>query len=72
MAVNQVDTYIRSGRYPVSMPHPFVVGRDLVGTVAAASQESSGFTPGQRVWCNSLGHGGRRAHSRHRRTRAAS
>lgn len=59
MAVNQVDTYIRSGRYPVPMPHPFVVGRDLAGTVAAASQESSGFAPGQRVWCNSLGHGGR-------------
>lgn len=58
VAVNQVDTYIRSGRYPVPMPHPFVVGRDLAGTVAAAQPES-GFTPGQRVWCNSLGHGGR-------------
>lgn len=57
-AVNQVDTYIRSGRYPVPMPSPFVVGRDLVGTVAAARPES-GFAPGQQVWCNSLGHGGR-------------
>src|SRR5581483_10985689 len=58
VAVNQVDTYIRSGRYPVPMPSPFVVGRDLVGTVAAARPES-GFAPGQQVWCNSLGHGGR-------------
>lgn len=58
VAVNQVDTYIRSGRYPVPMQYPFVVGRDLAGTVAAAQPES-GFTPGQRVWCNSLGHGGR-------------
>jgi NADPH:quinone reductase-like Zn-dependent oxidoreductase len=57
-AVNQVDTYIRAGRYATPMPVPFVVGRDLVGTVAAAGQES-GFRPGQRVWCNSLGHGGR-------------
>ena len=58
VAVNQVDTHIRAGRYPTPMPRPFIVGRDLVGTVAAASRES-GFAPGQPVWCNSLGHSGR-------------
>jgi NADPH:quinone reductase-like Zn-dependent oxidoreductase len=38
------------------MPAPFVVGRDLVGRVAAPA---GGFTLGEWVWCNSLGHGGR-------------
>lgn len=57
-AVNQVDTYVRSGRYPTPMPSPFVVGRDLVGSVAAAGA-GSGFSVGEPVWCNSLGHAGR-------------
>ena len=57
-AVNPADTFIRSGRYPTPMPLPFVVGRDLVGTVTAVCQ-GSGFAPGERVWCNSLEHGGR-------------
>ena len=34
-AANPVDTLVRSGRYPTSVPFPFVVGRDLVGTAAA-------------------------------------
>jgi NADPH:quinone reductase-like Zn-dependent oxidoreductase len=57
-ALNPADTFIRSGRYPTPMPLPFVVGRDLVGTVTAVCP-GSGFAPGERVWCNSLGHGGR-------------
>jgi NADPH:quinone reductase-like Zn-dependent oxidoreductase len=58
-AVNSAATFIRSGRYPTPMPLPFVVGRDLDGTVTAVCP-GSGFAPGERVWCNSLGHGGRR------------
>ena len=58
VAANPVDTYVRSGRYRTPLPRPFVVGRDLVGTVAEAPQ-ASGFAPGERVWCNSLGHEGR-------------
>lgn len=54
--VNLVDTFIRSGAYAVPMTFPFVVGRDLVGRVVAAA---GGFAPGELVWCNSLGHGGR-------------
>ncbi len=57
-AVKAADTFSRSGRYPTPMPLPFVVGRDLVGTVTAVCP-GSGFAPGERVWCNSLGHGGR-------------
>jgi len=57
-AVDAVDTYIRSGRRATPVTFPFVVGRDLLGTVASASA-GSGFAPGERVWCNSLGHCGR-------------
>jgi NADPH:quinone reductase-like Zn-dependent oxidoreductase len=56
--INPVDALIRSGRWPTLMPLPFVTGRDLVGTVTAAGA-GSGFSPGDRVWSNSLGHAGR-------------
>jgi NADPH:quinone reductase-like Zn-dependent oxidoreductase len=59
VAVDPVDLLVRSGAYPTPTPFPFVVGRDLVGTVAAAGSGAAGFAPGDRVWCNSLGHGGR-------------
>ena len=58
VAVNQVDTYIRSGRWPTPLPFPFVVGRDLVGTVARGDAAGI-FAPGERVWANSLGYDGR-------------
>lgn len=59
LAVNPVDAYIRSGWYPTAMPWPFIVGRDLVGTVVEIGSSVSGFTVGDTVWCNSLGHDGR-------------
>ncbi|WBB64778.1 NADPH:quinone reductase [Streptomyces sp. WMMC500] len=58
-AVNAVDTMVRSGAFRTPMDFPFVIGRDLVGTVRAASPGVPGFRAGDRVWCNSLGHGGR-------------
>lgn len=58
-AVNHVDTFIRAGRYRTPVAFPFVVGRDLVGTVAAVGSSALGFAVGDRVWCNSLGHAGR-------------
>jgi NADPH:quinone reductase-like Zn-dependent oxidoreductase len=57
--VNHVDTFVRSGRYPTPTPFPFVIGRDLVGTVVAVGPGVEGFAPGQPVWSNSMGHGGR-------------
>lgn len=59
LAVNNVDTLIRSGRYRTHTPFPFVIGRDLVGTLAASGAGVAGFAVGDRVWCNSLGHDGR-------------
>jgi len=58
VASNPVDTFVRSGRYPTRVPFPFVVGRDLVGIVAA-SGPGAPFGVGERVWANSLGHDGR-------------
>ncbi|PJE95484.1 oxidoreductase [Streptomyces carminius] len=58
-AVNHVDTFVRSGAWRTPVAFPFVIGRDLVGTVAAASPGAPGFAAGDRVWCNSLGHAGR-------------
>jgi NADPH:quinone reductase-like Zn-dependent oxidoreductase len=59
VVVNPVDTYIRSGQYKVAMPLPFIIGRDLVGVVTATGAHVSSFAPGDRVWTNSLGYGGR-------------
>lgn len=58
-AVNHVDTFVRSGAWRTPLEFPFVIGRDLVGTVAAAGPGATGFRTGDAVWCNSLGHDGR-------------
>jgi NADPH:quinone reductase-like Zn-dependent oxidoreductase len=63
IGVNHVDTYVRSGAYPTPLTFPFVIGRDVVGTVAAVGAGVSGFAEGDTVWCNSLGHGGRQGPS---------
>ncbi len=56
VAADHVDTFVRSGAYATDVPFPFVIGRDLVGTVAVPAGP---FAAGDRVWCNSLGHDGR-------------
>jgi NADPH:quinone reductase-like Zn-dependent oxidoreductase len=57
--VNHVDTFVRSGAYETRTPFPFVIGRDLVGTVVEAGAGVVGVEHGHPVWCNSMGHGGR-------------
>ncbi|MBH0245615.1 alcohol dehydrogenase catalytic domain-containing protein, partial [Streptomyces cavourensis] len=57
-SVNHVDTFVRSGAWRTPVTFPFVIGRDLAGTVAAAAP-GTGFEVGERVWCNSMGHAGR-------------
>ena len=59
VSVNPVDTYVRSGRYDTPIPLPFIVGRDLVGTVAAVGSAVRDLVEGDAVWANSLGHAGR-------------
>lgn len=57
--VNHVDTFVRSGAYRTALEFPFVVGRDAVGVVDACGPDVHVPAPGDRVWCNSLGHAGR-------------
>ncbi len=59
VAVNMVDTYVRSGRWPTEVAFPLALGRDLVGSVAAVGPGVTDLEPGQRVWTNSAGYGGR-------------
>lgn len=56
---NHVDLFVRSGAYPTHTPFPFVIGRDLVGTVVETGPGAARFAAGDHVWCNSLGHHGR-------------
>ncbi|MEU5100203.1 NADPH:quinone reductase [Streptomyces sp. NPDC020996] len=55
--VNPVDTFVRSGVFRTAIEFPFVISRDLVGVVA--DSRAPGFSPGELVWSNSLGHNGR-------------
>jgi NADPH:quinone reductase-like Zn-dependent oxidoreductase len=59
VAVNPADTFVRSGAFPTAVPMPYIVGTDLVGTVVEVGAEELPFRRGQRVWCNSMGRGGR-------------
>lgn len=59
VAVNPVDTLVRSGAYATTVPRPFILGRDLAGTVLEPGGAVTTFRPGDRVWCNSMGHDGR-------------
>ncbi|MFF7181568.1 zinc-binding dehydrogenase [Streptomyces sp. NPDC008121] len=69
--VNPVDTFVRSGLFRTPLPFPFVIGRDLVGRVAATGAGATGFTTGDLVWCNSLGHEGRQGAAAERAVVAA-
>jgi NADPH:quinone reductase-like Zn-dependent oxidoreductase len=58
-AVNTVDTFVRSGAWRTPVTFPLVLGRDLVGTVAATGPRVGGLRVGDWVWTNSAGYGGR-------------
>jgi len=52
--VNYLDTYHRSGAYP--MPLPFIPGAEGAGTVTAVGPDTGGVAVGDRVaWATSLG-----------------
>ena len=52
VAVNPVDTYVRSGAIAFELPKPFIVGCDLAGTVASVGDQVTRFKPGDRVTIN--------------------
>jgi NADPH2:quinone reductase len=55
VAVNPVDTYIRSGMVEMPLKFPFVLGCDLAGTVAGVGEKVTQFSPGDRVWGSNQG-----------------
>lgn len=55
VAVNPIDTYIRSGAVAMQLPKPFVIGCDLAGVVESVGDGVRGFEPGMRVWCSNQG-----------------
>ncbi len=59
VAVNPIDTYIRSGSYKLDLPFPFIIGRDMVGTVIDVGVGTNQFKSGDKVWCNNQGYAGR-------------
>jgi NADPH:quinone reductase-like Zn-dependent oxidoreductase len=59
VAVNTVDTLVRSGSWRTPVVFPLALGRDLAGTVVAVGPGCGGARPGDQVWTNSAGYGGR-------------
>lgn len=59
MDVNPIDTYIRSGLVPAKLNFPFILGRDLAGTVVEEGAQVKRFKPGDRVWATNQGFAGR-------------
>lgn len=57
--VNPIDAYVRSGMVPAELSFPFILGRDLAGTVVATGQNVTRFKPGDRVWATNQGLAGR-------------
>ena len=55
VAVNPIDTYIRSGMVAMDLPRPFVIGCDLAGTVVAVGSHTKQFNVGDRVWGSNQG-----------------
>ncbi len=55
VAVNPIDTYVRSGLVPMDLPKPFVVGCDFAGVVEATGPAVTQFKSGDRVWGSNQG-----------------
>ena len=52
IGVNPVDTYIRSGTYPIKPGLPYTPGSDCAGLVAAVDPDVTEFAPGDRVFAH--------------------
>jgi NADPH2:quinone reductase len=55
VAVNPIDTYIRSGAVNMPLPKPFIIGCDLAGTVEGVGPGVKRFKTGDRVWGSNQG-----------------
>src|SRR5262249_929303 len=59
VAVNPIDTYIRSGTVKMDLPLPFIVGCDLAGAITAIGPKTKRNKVGDRVWGRNQGLMGR-------------
>jgi NADPH2:quinone reductase len=50
VAVNPIDTYIRSGAVALPIEFPYIIGCDLAGTIEAVGADVKRFKVGNRVW----------------------
>lgn len=57
--VNPIDVYWRAGMVPARMEFPFILGRDLAGTVVEVGAGVENFKVGDRVWATNMGFAGR-------------
>ena len=55
VAVNPIDTYIRSGAVAMALPDPFIVGCDAAGRIERVADDVTDFKAGDRVWCSNQG-----------------
>src|ERR1700685_2447455 len=58
VAVNPIDTYIRSGAVPAPLAFPYIIGCDLAGTVVACGAAVRSLKAGDRVWGSNQGMAG--------------
>jgi len=54
-AINPIDTYIRSGAAPMTLPKPAITGTDFAGEVQAVGTGVTRFKIGDRVWGSNHG-----------------
>jgi NADPH2:quinone reductase len=59
VAVDHLDTYIRSGAYQQPGHFPYILGQDLCGVVEKVGTDATKFKVGQKVWTTSGGLEGR-------------
>jgi NADPH:quinone reductase len=57
--VNPIDVYVRSGMLPGKLSFPWILGRDLAGTVVEVGPGVKQYKPGDRVWASNQGTDGR-------------
>ena len=55
VSLNPIDTYIRSGKIPMELPTPFIIGCDFAGRVIQCGEGIVRFKPGDRVWGSNQG-----------------
>jgi NADPH2:quinone reductase len=57
--VNPIDIYVRGGMLSTKLTFPYIVGRDLAGTVLETGANVKRFKRGDRVWATNQGFAGR-------------